>query len=649
MGEARPGHGARPWAGIRAMAAPPPLEIRCFGPPEVRVDGGPAPADVMWRKHLALLVYLALSPSRTRSRDHLLGLLWPDKDDRRARHSLNEAVRRLRQGLGRDRIRTDGDTVALDGTDLVVDATPGDLGEGRPFLEGLSLADAPAFDQWLEAERTRQAARMVESLVSAGERALTESRFEEARDLSLQAIQLDPGCEPAARLRMRAAALAGDGSGALRAYQDFARWLERELGESPSPELQDLAERIRAKRWRRRSAVVAVERDPPLVGRPALHAAAFQEVAAGLSEGPRVLGLGGITGSGKSRLVQECMSRWELEGGVCALARPLDSDRSQEWTVLRQLVRGGLGAAPGIRATSPRGLQALAVLAPDLMDHVPGLSPAPGDPVSALRDVLLAVAGERPLCLALDDAQWADTASLEAIAGALADLRDVPVLLIVTELEDAPEPAPALRRLQAEVGRHLPGTSLAFHPLAPPDVRELVNHLALWCEGEEQLERLSRRVYFESGGNPLFAVTLLHGLSQVASLREDALVWPPASVTLEAPIPMDIPMLVQSVMVARVGKLEPRTREVLTVAAAGGPLLHEDAIAAIAGLDPRAMEQELFELERRRFIQFDGERYRLRIPFLASVVRSAFLTPSQRHRIEQQYRELAGGESGQAV
>ncbi len=59
------------------------LELQCFGAPTARLDGHPAPAQVLWNKHLALLIYLALSPNRTRTRSHLLGLLWPEKDEER--------------------------------------------------------------------------------------------------------------------------------------------------------------------------------------------------------------------------------------------------------------------------------------------------------------------------------------------------------------------------------------------------------------------------------------------------------------------------------------------------------------------------------------------------------------------------------------
>ena len=100
----------------------PRLELICFGPPTARVDGGAPPPDVLWRKHLALLVYLALSPNRARAREHLLGLLWPERTQDRARHSLNEAVRRLRTGLGSERIISERDTLVLNSTALEVDA-----------------------------------------------------------------------------------------------------------------------------------------------------------------------------------------------------------------------------------------------------------------------------------------------------------------------------------------------------------------------------------------------------------------------------------------------------------------------------------------------------------------------------------------------
>ena len=38
------------------------VELRTLGPIELTVDGAAAPSEILWRKNLALLVYLARSP-----------------------------------------------------------------------------------------------------------------------------------------------------------------------------------------------------------------------------------------------------------------------------------------------------------------------------------------------------------------------------------------------------------------------------------------------------------------------------------------------------------------------------------------------------------------------------------------------------------
>ena len=199
------------------MSSLPPLRLITFGAPTARLSGEVPPPDVLWRKHLALLIYLALSPGMTRSREHLLGLLWPDKDDAKARHSLNEALRRLRVSLGSDRIITETDSVRLAPGHLEIDALVS--GAARPsgvFLEGFALDDAPAFEEWAESARARFRAQATHSFVEAAQDLLALGKTTEAMEAARHALGLDRYSEPAARLAMRAAALGGDASGALR-------------------------------------------------------------------------------------------------------------------------------------------------------------------------------------------------------------------------------------------------------------------------------------------------------------------------------------------------------------------------------------------------------------------------------------------------
>src|SRR5687768_11692939 len=88
------------------------ISCQTLGPVGLSVDGSPAPPELLWRKHLGLLVYLARSP-RGRTREHLIGLLWAEKPEAAARHSLNEAIRVLRRYLGDASVDTSGGQVRL--------------------------------------------------------------------------------------------------------------------------------------------------------------------------------------------------------------------------------------------------------------------------------------------------------------------------------------------------------------------------------------------------------------------------------------------------------------------------------------------------------------------------------------------------------
>src|SRR5258707_1027404 len=107
---------------IDAMRDPPQLELQCFGAPNARLDGSAARPRVLWHKHFALLIYLELSPNRTRARTHLYSLFWPDKPEDQARQSLNTAVSRLRLDLGADRLTSAGNALTLADRALHVDA-----------------------------------------------------------------------------------------------------------------------------------------------------------------------------------------------------------------------------------------------------------------------------------------------------------------------------------------------------------------------------------------------------------------------------------------------------------------------------------------------------------------------------------------------
>ena len=625
----------------------PRLEITCFGPSTARVAGGDPPPDILWRKHLALLIYLALSPERTRSRDHLLGLLWPEKTQDKARHSLNEAIRRLRTGLGADRILSRGDAVNLNDAALEVDALRFEqLAEHDPdeavallmgdFLEGFGLDDAPAFEDWASERRAAFRSRGAALLVRRGEQAMTLGNFPAARDAARRALHFVPTLEPAATLSMRAAALAGDATGALAAFHDYTERLAADLGERPSRELEALAERIRSKRWRRVSVARRTVTETPLVGRQETYAEAFATVERGTRGSARALVITGDPGQGKSRLLDECVERLGLGGAVTAVARPLETDVDAPWSTLRLLMHSGLADAPGLAAADPDGLGVLAALVPELKERFRPVEPRDtGHVVAAVTSMIRAIAEEQPVGLAVDDAQFADGRSLGALAGAIRELRTSSLLLVLAADASTDKAPRELMLLRSEVGRSVPGSSVHLEPLDDDDVRELVRRLAPWCDQPEDLDRLARRIIFEVQGNPFYAVTLLRDLERTTTLKSDLLTWPPPRATYESPLPITVPATVRMAIVTRVADLSEASRQVLKLASVLAPAVDVELIAQLGDLTTEQVERELEQLERHRLVVYDGARYAFPAPLFSLVVQTECLTRGERQRLRR--------------
>ena len=172
---------------------------------------GPAGAcvrRVSQQRRIALLAVIAASPDASVSRDRLLGLLWPDRDERSARHLLADSLYVLRQTFGEDAIVASAEALGLS-PDLVW----ADVAEFRrafaderwcdalalyrgDFLDGFFVRNAADFDQWAHGERmrlrtlaTRAASALARGLeavgrladaVAAAERALELAPYDEA-------------------------------------------------------------------------------------------------------------------------------------------------------------------------------------------------------------------------------------------------------------------------------------------------------------------------------------------------------------------------------------------------------------------------------------------------------------------------------------
>lgn len=223
------------------------VEISLLGGFEARADG--------WLTRLApqaelLLAYLALE-KRARSRATLAGVIWPMAPQDCAQHSLRSTLWRLNRQLP-NVVLSVGERLTLAPV-VRVDATIAEdrarrLIMGREMAAESDLTVAglcgellPEWDHdWLVSTRERIRQLVLHGLDALSEILVERRRYAEAIEAALEAIRMDPLRESGHRRLIAAHLAEGNRSEAVRAYQEYARMLWRELQIQPSDDLLDI-------------------------------------------------------------------------------------------------------------------------------------------------------------------------------------------------------------------------------------------------------------------------------------------------------------------------------------------------------------------------------------------------------------------------
>jgi DNA-binding SARP family transcriptional activator/TolB-like protein len=250
------------------------LSLRIVGRLSLRV--GESEVAALSRKSRALLGYLALTETGEETRERLVGLLWSEVPEDRARASLRQALHEIRDALSlagfdgvtgdKQALRLDRSRVEVDLWDLFDRAAAGQphpvlLQTERPIERLLDELDAvdPAFRVWLLAKRQALGDRLMRLMETA-----MRDRARPAADregLARALRNLDPTHEEAARVLIGVRADASDIGGALNIYKALWDILDQEYDVEPSRETQELIAAIKLGRPAAEPVVARVE--PP--------------------------------------------------------------------------------------------------------------------------------------------------------------------------------------------------------------------------------------------------------------------------------------------------------------------------------------------------------------------------------------------------
>ncbi len=257
------------------------ISFRMLGSVELRDSQGRELDAILRRpKLLALLGYLTIArPWGFQRRDTLVALLWPELDHAHARNALNQAVHALRQALGREVLRARGEEeVGTKEEGISCDVrefeTALEAGQAEQALalyrgslfNGFHVSEVPEFERWLDEERERVRRRACEGAQLLIDRDEAARNPVGAARWAQRLTELSPFDETAVRRLVELLDGAGDRAGAVRAYEEFARRLGRDLEVEPSAETRGVIEGIRTRQPAERvdearSADAAVRRE----------------------------------------------------------------------------------------------------------------------------------------------------------------------------------------------------------------------------------------------------------------------------------------------------------------------------------------------------------------------------------------------------
>lgn len=251
--------------GVGEIGGAAGLRVCLLGGLQVESAAGAVVTRFRTHKTGMLLAYLAFHLGRSRSRDQVVELLWPDDSPEAARKSLSTALWSLKQDLStlgdpEAGLAVDRNTLRLVSGPFTCDLTEFEAAlrlasrERDPAAREPLLARAVELyrgefllghsEEWIFPEQTRLAVAYQEALQELADHYEQRGDLAAAREMAARLLREDPLDEGACHRLMRLYIVSGHRAATLAQYRLFERQLREELGVAPSAALQALAQEL---------------------------------------------------------------------------------------------------------------------------------------------------------------------------------------------------------------------------------------------------------------------------------------------------------------------------------------------------------------------------------------------------------------------
>jgi len=537
---------------------------------------------------------------------------------------------------------------------------------------------------WVTMERERLRARYLDALRRLAEIKLERGDPMAATALAGRGIAIAPLSEPLWRVLMLAQAHAGDTAGALQSYERYRHLLDHELGASPSPQTQalhtailrgdfglrgardrvDENQRERLRTTEARSAIVPpyAARPPrsvatPIVGRQEELTLLRRWLADLDQRNGGIVTIVGEAGIGKTRLLTETLHIAADRGMLTLELRATPLDQGLPFAVVSEMLRLLLRNAPEqrLRQLPQFALAQIADLFPALRERLPDLPELPEVPpderrnrqIEGLCELALALARTLPLVIALDDAQWADEATLATIGRLARQVSRRAILIFLAYRADELSDNPSLHSLLRTLGRDMLLRPLVLSRLDDSAVAELLAGLA--GVETERVAHLAPQLATSTGGNPLALMVTVQALLESRGAPSLAALLPDLETGAPFPDPTEASQMRELVR-ARLDRLPPAARDLAEHLALINRPASLDLIERLGGAS--ALEAAQILLERQILVEDDETHLSFNHDLVRSITAATLTSPRRRllhHRIGEAMAELEGHLSERAA
>jgi len=631
-----------------------PLHLYTLGPPEVRL--GENLVIFPTRKTLALLIYLAIE-SGAQPREALATLLWPEASPERSHASLRNTLDHLQTALRQASGQTQNSYLSVTHNSLSLnpeadidfdlrtlerayalaraERSSRTLPEGSAslpllqsaaaclrgdFLAGFSLGDAPDFDDWAAIQREVWHRRLGLILDRLSEIQFANGEFAGTTETASHWIALDALNEIAYRRKMRAHFAAGERGQALETFEACRTILATELGIEPEPDTAALAERIRM-----HSPLVhpsdhhaAPQPQRPdtsvnflgslFAGRSSEYQALHKSYGRAAESQPQFVVLRGEVGIGKTHLARKFIQWANAQGAELLLGSAFESGSHLPFQPLVEALRLRLeGESSLTHLVNEIWLSPLSRLLPELRQHHPSLSPAPGEPphpeadqsqvllYEPLVQFMLALAKRAPLVLFMDDLQWTDSATLDLLHYAIRRWQEnsARVLFLASIRSEAlhpmtqPQPGSSPQGLSQwleRVARELTPVHIELEPLGKRETLQMMLSILSPPDAD-----FAQWLYHETNGQPFYLIETLKDLLERRVLHPKRWIEGQWTFSVDSDHNLGdavrVPSTVHAVIRSRLNRLSPNAFSLL----AGGAVLEHritfEGMCAISNID----------------------------------------------------------------